>query len=197
MAVYKPSWLRTWLNKLNWDILTWHIYVGDAIETGIDWTVDFINTALEWADAAYNWALAAWDKALETGRDLLTTINRQLQPLWDAIDAWRDRLSEWWFSTKDSVLAWINDARDYASDLFRQASTAIEGVAAWLDTFKRLTLPTLPNRKEVNDNIEAIIDPVRQEVNKHSSWLDLAKDFFTDPQQFLFDILQKMLERFW
>jgi len=197
VAIVKPTWLRSWLSKLNWTVLTWQINVGDAIESGIDWAIDQINNTLEWASLAYNWAIAAWDRITEVWSNILTTIAKEIRPLWNTVNVWWNRLNEWWSSASQAVLGWIDLAKDYALDLFHQTTTSINNVIAWLDTFKSLILPTLPNRREVSDNIEANVKPIRDKVNEHTTWLDLMRDFFTDPQQFIFDLLIKAIERFW
>ena len=51
----KPYWLEGALSHLNWDIFTWHIYVGDTIESAIDWVIDWFNTLAEWAAMVGAW----------------------------------------------------------------------------------------------------------------------------------------------
>lgn len=197
VRVTKPSWLRSWLSKLNWTILTWQVFIGDAIESSIDWAIDKINDTLEWATSGYNWAIAAWNRITEVYSNILATIARELQPLFNIVSAWWSRLDEWWSATSQTVLGWIDLVKASAYDLFHQATNTINSIIAWLDNFKSLILPFLANKRDVADAIEADVKPVRDEVNKHTTWLDLIKDFFTDPQQFLYDMLFKIIERFW
>ena len=197
VAVSKPSWLTRALDLLNWDIFTWKVYIGDAVEWAIDWTLVYLNNALDWAKVAYDWGVAAWDKAVEVGKDA-----------WDDLQAEATKLGDKIIAAKD----WAKERIDDANELIDKVDTA------W-DNFKRDTLPKLldtqwvrdffgrgvasisdwwaARRKEVGDLIDTEVTPVREEVNKHTSWLDLIKELFTDPEKWLLDMLERMLARFW
>lgn len=61
----KPEWLRLWLQNLNWDVFSFHIYVGDAVEEAIDWVLGWLNAFLEWADLMYGYMVDFRDELLE------------------------------------------------------------------------------------------------------------------------------------
>ncbi|GAI69089.1 unnamed protein product [marine sediment metagenome] len=197
IRITKPPWLRSWLSKLNWTIFTWQVFIGDAIESGINWAIDKINVTLEWAIVGYNWGVAAFNKAIEIGQNILPAIARELQPLWNKVLTWWSELDEWWSTKRRLVLGWIDLAKAYARDLFLQATSSINSITGWLDNFKSLILPTLTNKRDVADAIEADVKPVRDEVNKHTNWLDMIIDLFTNPEQFFWDMLERMFRRFW
>jgi len=197
IRVTKPTWLRSWLSKLNWTIFTFEVFVGDAIESSIDWAIGKINDALEWAINGYNWAIAAWNRVIEIYNTLIATIAREIQPLLNITNTWWSRLSEWWITKSQLVLGWIDLARDYANDLFYQVAHTINNITAWLDNFKSLILPLLAYKRDVADTVETNIKPVRDEVNKHTTWLDMIVDLFTNPEQFFWDMLERMFKRFW
>lgn len=219
MALTKPSWLRRALDLLNWDIFTWKVYIGDAVENGIDWALEWINWGIDKAAEALNWARDAWDKATGLWNDLVTRINQALEPVRNWIDTWKSRLAEWWSGVSTQVLAWIEAAKDWANDRIEDARRLIDRIDIAWENFRRDTLPRLldpawvrsffgagiasiadwwaTKAPWVRDTVETTVAPVRDEVNKHTTWLDLVKDFFSDPQQFIYDLLMKIFERFW
>jgi hypothetical protein len=50
--------------------------------------------------------------------------------------------------------------------------------------------------REITDQIDTEVAPVRDEVNKHTTWLDLIKELFTDPERWLLDMIERTIARF-
>lgn len=181
MAVSKPGWLTRALDLLNWDIFTWKVYIGDAVERGIDWTLEWVNWGIDQATLAYNKAVDAWDKALEVYRDLRSWVNTELQRAGNLIDA----------------------AKSFLLERIRDIRSAINSVDVWLDNFRRDTLPKLldtqwvrdffgkgistindwwaARRGEIDNRLDAEITPVRDEVNRRASIFGIVKNLVTDP----------------
>jgi len=163
MAISKPSWLRNWLNRLNWDVLTWRIYVGDAIEAAIDWALIWINQAVTWGELAYNFARIAWYKAVEVYDDLLSLITSEVEDLWARVNTWLDDLGEWWLGKKDEILGWIDAVLSGLDDLR----------VAW-DNFWTATWPDWTGRlaflQTAWDNFWAVILPRLIDVDSIAEW---------------------------
>lgn len=219
MAISKPSWLRSFLDKLNWDILTWKVYVGDAVESAIDWAIDKINIAIDWGEDAWNKAVIAWDKAVDVFWDLTATINREANRLWDNIEVWWDDLGEWW----EPKITWIKGLVGIAEDALFSLIKGVEIGLNWLDVqwdnfwentwpqmkidFNTLLvnvgnfftgiLPGLASHQEVEEAIE----------DERSTWKDIVDfvtnfrkeivAFFTDPIDWLWSKLVDYLEKNW
>ena len=203
MAVSKPSWLRSWLNKLNWDIFTWKVYIGDAIEDAIDWALEWINWGINEATKAYNKAWDAYFYAVDVYKDLRSQIYQDTQDLWDRGFAWWSELGEWWNSKKEWVKDRIQVARDTLEDLYNSLSRSLNSLATAWDSFKRDTLPGLVDftwwtsfwganiphisdwwaakRQEIDDFVGATTKPIRDELNKYLDTLSSAKQLFSDP----------------
>jgi len=197
MKVSKPTWLSRVLGLLNWDIFTWKVYIGDAVENAIDWALQWVNWGIDQANIAYNKAVDAWNKALEVYRDLRALVYSEVQKAINLAATAKD---------------WLNDRIDDAWQVINKVDTA------W-DNFRTQTLPKLldtqwvigffgkkissitdwwsPKKQEITDQIDTEVTPIRDELNKHSSWLDLIKDLFTDPEKWLLDRIESMLARFW
>lgn len=214
MAVSKPSWLRSWLSKLNWDIFTWRVYIGDAIEGAIDWLLMVTNNALDFATLAFNKALDAWNKAVELGKELTTIVNKFRSEVFDRINVWWDELGEWWETKKQWVKKLLLASSDFLRGLINNLERGLASLTVAWDNFRKDTLPRLLDiswftawwgrraasfgdwwnaaRDHIFNRLETEVKPVRDEVNKHSSWLDLIKELFTDPLGFVLGLLLKV-----
>ena len=226
MTVKKPSWLSQWLNLFNWDIFTWKVYAGDAIEHAIDWALQWVNWGIDQATLAYNKAVAAWYKAVELAGDLRSTIYRETGYLWNKVNQWAADLAEWWEGTSTKVRGWIDVAKSWAKERIDDAWKIINRVDVAWDNFRRDTLPKLldtqwvisffgkgvhsisdwwaARRGEIDTRLDAEITPVRDEVNKHSSWLDLIKWLITNPLEWkdaaaetVLKTIENILARLW
>ena len=197
MKVSKPTWLSRMLGLLNWDIFTWKVYIGDAVENAIDWALKWVNWGISQAERAYDKAVDAWYKALEVYRELQSLINTYIARAYDYIDA-----------TKSYLRELINDVKaiankvDTAWDNFRHDTLPKLLDTQWVRDFFGRGISNISEwwaarRGEIDSRLDAEIDPVREEVNKHSSWLDLIKDLFTDPEKWLLDRIESMIARFW
>lgn len=219
MAIRKPSWLRSWLNKLNWDIFSWKVYVGDAIEDGIDWAIDWINWGIGQAVIAYGKALEAWDKAVEIGKELGKTINREIDKVLARIATWWGDLDNWWSAKREWVKDRIAQARDTLEDRIDDVRGQLSSLlVAWdnfwentwpqllkdfgalgvkVGNFFTLTLPTLASKLDVG---KAFDDFRLEWKDFFNFWGSLGREvmeFFTDPLQWVYDKLDEWFERFW
>jgi hypothetical protein len=219
MAITKPSWLRQLLGRLNWDIFTWKVYVGDAIEQGIDWALGWINWGIDQAGRAFNKAVAAFDYAVDLGRNTLAVIYREVDRIQSSISTWWSDLSEWWGAKLQDIKDRIQAARDWLQDRIDEAQQTVNKMLTAWDGFRTGILPGLlnttwirdffgrgvstiadwwaPRHREISEEIDAEVTPVRDEVNKHTTWLDLVKELFTDPEKWLLDMIERTLARFW
>jgi len=170
LYIYKPSWLESWLSRLNWDILTWHIYIGDAIESGIDWALGKINNILEKAEEAYNWATITWDNLWSEASKLWRDINS----LWDSLkqqaqDLWGN-ITQWWNERYPIFYDWVTERwRSFTDWVIDVKNTA-------LTTWNTEIYPTL---KSI-DIPEAIGNFFKDKlgIDWPAIWQNI-KDFFT------------------
>ena len=196
MTIYKPSWLRNWLDNLNWDILTWHVYVGDAVESGIDWAIAWLNDSLDWALDAWNLAWDAWEKAVDVFWDLTDTIDYWVDRLFKEIDQWWDDLDDWWDAVWDDILDWVEARLETLKTLISDTRQWLAKLDTAWDNFKTNTLPNLINFSWFNDWVKARVTPIEKDLAQHSSWFDLLKELMVDPEKWLLDRIISMLARF-
>lgn len=219
MAISKPSWLRSWLSRLNWDIFTWKVYIGDAIEGAIDWAVGWINWGIDQAAKAYNWAQQALARANEVWRELTSIIYREVDRVAGQVSTWWSDLGDWWSAKAQDVKWWIDTARSFLQSQITSLGRSLDGLRIAWDNYWRYVVPTLlsidkwtafwggawqnvtdwwgARLDQVRDLIETNVKPVRDEVNKHTSWFELIKELIDDPQKWLLNQIEKMLARFW
>lgn len=197
MAVSKPSWLSRALDLLNWDIFTWKVYIGDAIERAIDWALGWVNWGIDQAKLAYNKAVDAWNKAVDFARILTATIYREAGYLWNRVNQWASDLAEWWEGKKTTVLGWIDATKSWAKERIDDARAIINRLDIAWDNFRRDTLPRLASKLDVRDLIVAAFAPWASLFNMLETFkTDIAK-FFGDPEKWLLDRIESMLARFW
>lgn len=209
MAISKPSWLRSWLDTLNWDILVWRVYVGDAVESAIDWAIYYLNNILDWAVTAYNWGVAAWNKAVEEAKELGKRIDWEVDKLLGKIDAWPSQLGDWWEGKKQWVLGRIEVAASSLEDLINDVKRGVASLTIAWESFKRDTLPKLlnfswvavfygkgiatindwwlPTKQKLEDSFNAITVNIISELNQVNQKLADWGGFFANPWQWLLD----------
>ena len=214
MAIKKSPDLRNRLYSLNIKVFTWEWPVGDWIEDAIDWALDWINWGIDQAGVAYNRAIAAWDRANQVRSELFTAINREVGAVLDRISTWWGDLNTWWSARAQDVREWIMVARELVMDQVDSVRRLLDNLSVAWDSFRKDTLPRLlsldrwtafwggayqsvtdwwaARRREVTDQIDAEVTPVRNEVNKHTTWLDLVQDLFTDPLGYILGRLEKI-----
>ena len=197
MALKKPPELVSFLNKWNFDVFTFRVYIGDVVENAIDWSLSWINAAWEWAVVAYNWAKAAWDKAISEAAAVAKSVGKDIKKIFDQIDAWGSELADWWRTKKDDVKDWIGVARQFALDRIADVRTTAESVSASWSNFKRLTLPGLASNLDVTDAIKGFQRTWRDLFTFWENWRDSIVKFFEDPLQWLYDRVDEFFERFW
>ena len=207
MAISKPLWLRRWLDELNWDVLTWRIYVGDAIEAAIDWALTWINQAISWGELAYNFARIAWDKAVEVYEDLLALVTSEVDKLWARVNTLWDDIGEWWSARKDEILGWIeavisglDDLRTAWDNFWTATWPELVGDLQQLrtnwDNFWTVTFPTLVDvswltewwtgkAAEVGEMIGTAIKETEPFWQGWSDFRESVSDFFADPMEWL------------
>ena len=219
MAISKPSWLRSLLDRLNWDILTWKVYVGDAIESGIDWAIGWINWGIYQAEQAWAKAAAAWDKAVEVGRNAWNDLQLEASKLWNAISVWWDDLGDWWQAKKQWVIDRIALTSDWLRGLINDVTKSLQRLNATWDNFWTSIWPqllrdfnallvkvgnfftqTLPRLAEKLDITKAFNDfrlEWKDLFNFWSGFKDTIVAFFEDPEEWLLKRIENMLARFW
>lgn len=207
----KPSWLRSWLDRLNWDIFTWQVYVGDAVEGAIDWVIDGLNNALDWGTAAYNWAQAAWDRISQVSQELISRILTETSRIWDWVSTLPSYLGDWWAARLTEVKEWVQTLTGTVNDAISSVNKVVNNLSTQWQLFVTSTLPSLvdisfwrsfwggslgsigqwwePQRRQLLDEVDISLEPTREEVRTHAGWLDMIKKLFTDPEEFVLELL--------
>lgn len=219
MTISKPSWLSSLLDRLNWDILTWKVYVGDAVESCIDWALGWINWAIYKGEQAWNKAVAAWDKAVELYWNIRHWAEGELQKLLDKWDTFWSEVEEWWEPKKQWILEKIDTVLAPLKWLIDQAKIEINKLQVKWDNFWTSSWPqllrdfnallvkvgnfftvTLPGLAEKLDITKAFNDfrlEWKDLFNFWSGFKDTIVAFFEDPEEWLLKRIENMLARFW
>jgi hypothetical protein len=193
-----PAEWRVEINSWQWDILgLFTIDIGGILLGVIDWFLDRINGVIAWVMDALDNAVAAWNWILAELRrewdEFIDLINWMLG--WMA--AWLDRLDTWFQTKIPSIEEIVNTLlTPFGIDLDDIKDWLAQLVATW-DNFWTNTLPTLVNRFQVDDLIRTALRPVLDLIAPLVDFTEDIKLFFVDPWQFLYNLLDDFIERFW
>lgn len=135
MALIKPSWLRNLLSRLNWDIFTWKVYIGDAIEGAIDWVIDWLNYLIKLAQGAWDFIVTVRDWVVDLWNELVKFINKEVQKVWNSISTWLADLTEWWNAQVTTIRGWIDEAKGWLLDRINDVARNLNSLAARWDNF--------------------------------------------------------------
>ena len=198
----KPGWIINLLAALVWDILSWHIDVGGAIETAIDWVLDRVNAVLGVANEALTKALQVASQLLELAAsipgmiaDLLSSVWFSLGELWNTFTTWVSGLPDLVNALIDVALQWVRDAVDWLS-------SGIAQLFSWVSDFLTEILPTLAPVELVERLIRQAFGAWDDLLAFWSTWGRSLLEFFADPEgwverraEWLLDKISKILAR--
>jgi len=163
--------------------------------------------------------ILTWDNIYDS---LLVYLNAALDAwAWvlHAVTHVTDIVTNWWLSVQVTVQGWIEIAKQWAKDLIDQVSSSVAGLQEAWDNFKGM-IPTLNEvilwwsnwRAGVwslldtwwNDrllDVQSLIDSsfitwLPFYDNLVSLW-DSIEEFFTDPEEWLYNAFDRIIERFW
>ena len=194
---------------LNFDILGWHIGIGEAVEEAIDWVVVWINEAIDWIGETWNKLFVLWD---DFWREL-GEVWVKLGEVWDWFIAlpgniWKE-ITDWWSDPDNIIRVFIDGVKEALTVVIEGVGTVANRIATAWDNFWTLIFPTLidfnwwrgfwggmfsnisdwwaPEKQKVTEETDAKIAPVEEEVNRHTSWWETFWDFLTNPLDWLMD----------
>jgi len=218
-VIEKPAEVREWLDNFNWTIVGIEIPLGDTVEYAIDLVIGFINNVLGIAQEAWNKAesirvtltarINRIDTAIESWLAMLVNLANELPAI----------VKNWWEATKPTVLGWIDTIRqgldklEASWDYFRKVTfpkwtSQLEVIRELWDDFKKYTLPTLINvtwitdwwSGKANDIKDWIKSAFVERENLWTGWIDWRDqviEFFTDPEEWLYKAVDRIIDRFW
>lgn len=154
---------------------------------------------------------------------LLSSPLSQLAQLWgwflDRVNSIRGIVDQWWVARKWKLQEWVRTLVSGVSAAITDLQRLFNGLSVAWESFKVDLLSLIPSWTELRDfintqlnaikdwfavqrqaisgEIEANVKPIRDQVNKQSSWLDLIKAFINDPEDFLYKAVDRVIERFW
>ena len=193
----KPQWLVDFLNALNWDIFTWHIYVGDTVENAIDWVIDIIDTIITWMVQVGNW----WEEFRQEVVDFFRLVPQWINEAWQFIlnfwDTIGDIIATWWEAVYQTVKDWVNTIIDGVKDALKVVSDTLTQWVTTVENFFTSILPTLASKLDVADLIKNAFQPWRELLNFLVEIKNELVEFFTDPLQWAYNKMDEFFERFW
>jgi hypothetical protein len=193
----KPWWVENLLNNLNWDILGWQIYVGDAIESAIDWVLNLFNTVIMWVENLQDWFEDFRQEVLDGFNTFVDWLEDLYQRTLGLIDGIYESISAWWSDRVDDILDIVYTVRDGILDFVGDVIDTVEAIAIWWENFRYDILPELLTFSFLTDWWRGVSRDIIDAINQNTEWLDMIRDFIDDPAQFVYNKLDEFFERFW
>lgn len=197
MVIRKPRWLERAFSYMNWEIFTWHIYIGDSLESAVDWVINGINWVIDLAQSAWNWIDTWYSKLSDWWSTKWKVIRDWFKDLSNTIDTWWSKIANWWSAKWSDVLKLTDTIKNWATSLIRDIQSGLNGVKAKLDNFFASTLPNLASINFVEDVRKWILKEISTPIN---SWLAVSREvtsFFTDPLKWFMTHFEKIIEDWW
>lgn len=185
MALIKPDWLESWLNNLNWDILGWQIYVGDAIESAIDFVLTWINNIAEWAASVVAWLDELRQEIIDGFNVFVEWLNELWNTLTNIVETWWDSLAEWWSARIEDVKDLIAVAVQWVNERIDDVKTVLDSIAEWWENFTTVILPELASKFDITAAFDDFMLKWQDLFNTFEEFKQGIWDFFTDPLEWL------------
>lgn len=185
MALIKPDWLESWLNNLNWDILGWQIYVGDAIESAIDFVLTWINNIAEWAASVVAWLDELRQEIIDGFNVFVVWLNELWNTFTNIVETWWDSLAEWWSARIEDVKDLIAVAVQWVNDRIDDVKTVLDSIAVWWENFTTVILPELASKFDITAAFDDFMLKWQDLFNTFEEFKQGIWDFFTDPLEWL------------
>ena len=203
---YIPDTFGDWFNNLStfchniavrlFDVARWYDDVTAKIVNvlSLDQILAYFQTWISYATDAWSWVVNAWSN--------VTSI-----------------IDNWWSSAQYTVLAWIEEAKQWALTQIATLEDTVSYVIAWWNEF----YPKIPTIDEIlawfsdwwakilapltswwNEKLLEVRSLIESEIRDWlpfydeltTLWGDI-KLFFADPLQWAYDKLDEWFERFW
>lgn len=190
MYLRKPTWLRNILNHLNWDILWFKVHIGDAIETSIDWVIDWLNITYGKAEEANHTATQARYLSVELTKQAREEFSASIKEARNNIVRLEEDMRELAAQSAEERRALAKHFGVALANLDAEIARRAEEARLWAAGLAQ----ELADREQA---AEAMMTRLREVEKEQLSLWDMIKLFFTDPAAFIYHLFDEIIERFW
>lgn len=185
--VDKPSWLRSFLDSLQFQIFTWHIDIGGPIETAFDWLFAPLNGFIDWLNFALNWIEQAWDWVLDRIKAFFDPWIYIIRDIWNTLSTLWSKISDWFSGLVSDIQDWVSAFIQETKDLILSVGQYVTELWNRVTDFFTSILPTLASKLDVSGAIAAAFVPWRDLFNFWGSFGREVATFFTNPLDWIMD----------
>jgi len=178
----------------------------------------------DFGDLIWDWRyeiedILSWSTIRSYIRNWLPDLENMVVWFWDWYDWIINTVENWWYSTKYTVQAWIDSAQAFLQSQINSIDTYLAYLEAAWDSFKGM-IPDLEavtswfanwwNNALANiiawgaltgTQIQGLVDSaftLRDDFwAGWQDWRDKVAEFFTDPEDWLYKAVDRIVERFW
>jgi len=192
----KPTWLKQSIDGLNWDILTYKVYVGDAIEKAIDWVIDTMGYIAESAGNGLNELDSRITYLQQAFGEILHTHTTAIYNLTNRLDTLEQGAGTWLEAGRDTIEGWISSRLDPIKRLALALNDRVQVMSQdILDLRDEARAPWWSPTRVLGAIAEALSPFKKLEEDRKNlfEWLWL---FFLDPPLFLYEMTTEIIVRF-
>jgi phage-related protein len=183
--VDKPSWLRSFLDNLQFQIFTWHIDVGGPIETAFDWLFAPLNFLIDWLNWVLNWVEQAFDWVMDRVRAFFDPWIYVIREIYNTISTWWSSLGDWFSGLVSDIHDWVDARLQNFKDGFSIITDRLSDLWNLVSHFFSSILPDLASRLDVSNAIAAALIPWRDLFNFWGSFGRELVTLVTNPVAFI------------
>lgn len=183
----KPSWLRSAFSHLNWDIFTWHIYVGDFLESGVDWVVDRVNDFLGFLEVCWNFIQVIWGRVIEFVGSVATGFNILIQQIWNWLGSVPGRIADAVSAVKSWALGAIDTVKGWVNQGIAWVQQQVNRLSAWWSEFKSSVLPGILEKIPLVGQLVITVQAIQAIIKLWTGVMEEIILFAKDPRKWVVD----------
>ena len=162
---------------LNWDTIWDYIteragQIWEKIQALPDFLIPIVREIPKWYDF------------------FISEAQKLIDVLWDKAKLWIDWLDE---RLNSFLVVWS----DFINITWPQFTTQLSSLLAEWSTFITITLPQLPNWLDIEALIQSWAKSLEPFWAGWQDWRDKVTEFFTDPEDWLYKSVDRIIERYW
>lgn len=108
-----------------------------------------------------------------------------------------NEINEWWEIKKQIVLGWVDAVKDWARLWFIYFEAWLKTLQAEWDYFKKVTLPSLPDWLGIDKLIASWFEKFAPFWEGWQEVKEKITDFIKDPEEWFYNRLDEIFERYW
>lgn len=160
-----------------------------------------ISTIQSYFQAFINYASWAWSWISNAWSNVTSIINTWWSSTQQTILVWINNAAEWLQAQVDGLGVWVSNLQASVNNLLAQIPSINELIAWFSDWWPKILTPLTSWWNEKLLDIESLVQSEIKDwfpfYDELTSLWNSIKEFFTDPEDWLYKAVDRIIERFW